>query len=172
MRFRMHNSIALLCLRVEQKDQPISPRTLNFLCGAFNMANKLTKQKIYETKRRKINKSQNKINKNKITTQQSKINNKSQNLSFPSLLFSISIFPFSLHFYFCHFYILLFISFPPFIYSSSFRFSFPSPVLLRPFFSFPLIPNFSTHEIFFSPQFFSTPDFLSLSLSLSRSFIH
>ena len=144
MRFKMHKSIALLCLLVEQKNQSISSRTLNFLCGALNMANKLTTQ--------------------------TKINNKSQNLSLPSLLSSISIFRFSLHFYFAIFiFYFSYLYFPFFTHHPS-AFSFLSLFLSHLFFSFPLIPNFSPHEIFFSHQFFSTPDFLSLSLSLY--FIH
>ena len=181
MRFRMHNSIALLCLLVEQKSQPIYPRTLNLQFGLINMASKLKKRKQSTKKEIKSNKIEKKVKNTKQSTNKpwydplslsildpflyfycslSLSLSLSLHLSLVSLSLSLSTYlPLSVPFTFSFDLYLPSFNLSPFFHSSfysSFLFfsSFFSVFFCNLSIHFPLSPNFSN---FSPPPFFSPP---------------
>ena len=170
VRLRMHNSIALLCLLVEQKGQPIYPRTLNLQFGLINMASKLKKQKQSTKKEIKSNKIEKKVKNTKQSTNKPSLSvylgsfslfllfSLSLSLSLyisPSSL-SLSLFlHISLSLYLLHFHLT-------FIYHLLISLHFFTPPFTLLFFFFPL----------FFPYFSATFRFTFLCLPISLTFLH
>ena len=175
MRFRMHNSIALLCLLVEQKSQPIYPRTLNLQFGLINMASKLKKRKQSTKKEIKSNKIEKKVKNTKQSTNKPWYDPLSLSILDPFLYFycslslslslslyispsslSLSLFlHISLSLYLLHFHLT-------FIYHLLISLHFFTPPFTLLFFFFPL----------FFPYFSATFRFTFLCLPISLIFLH